>query len=56
MHSKCLFDKRGGVPKNSFSESTSYFYDERIVFSPQQGKMNFTDGMIEEMQLSYAAL
>ena len=45
MHSKCLFNKRGGVPKNSISGSTSYFYVEKIVFSPQQGKMSFSGGM-----------
>ena len=46
MHSKCLFNKRGGVPKNSISGSTSYFYVEKIVFSPQRGKMSFTGGII----------
>ena len=46
MHSKCLFNKRGGVPKNFIKESTSYFYVEKIVFSPQRGKMSFTGGII----------
>ena len=46
MHSKCLFNKRGGVPKNSISRSTSYFYVEKIVFSPHRGKMSFTGGII----------
>ena len=45
MHSKCLFNKRGGVPKNSISGTTSYFYVEKIVFSPQRGKMSFSGGM-----------
>ena len=45
MHSKCLFNKRGGVPKNFIKESTSYFYVEKIVFSPQRGKMSFTGGI-----------
>ena len=45
MDSKFLFDKWGGVPKNSLSGSTSYFYVEKIVFSPQRGKMSFTGGM-----------
>ena len=45
MHSKCLFNKRGGVPKNFIKESTSYFYVEKIVFSPQWGKMSFRGGI-----------
>ena len=45
MHSKCLFNKRGGVPKNFIKESTSYFYVEKIVFSPQRGKMSFRGGI-----------
>ena len=56
MHSKCLFNKRGGVPKNSISGSTSYFYVEKIVFSPQRDKMSFSSGMIEKIPLLYAAL
>ena len=45
MNSKCLFNKRGGVPKNSLVGSTSYSYVEKIVFSPQRGKMSFRGGI-----------
>ena len=53
MHSKCLFNKRGGVPKNFIKESTSYFYVEKIVFSPQRGKMSFTGGIFKKIPLLY---
>ena len=46
MHSKCLFNKRGLIPKNSLSGNTLYLYVEKIVFSPQWGKMSFTGGII----------
>ena len=47
MHSKCLFNKRGKIPKNSISGITLYFYVEKIVFSPQRGKMSFRGGIFE---------
>ena len=45
VHRKRLFNKRGKIPKNSISGITSYFYVEKIVFSPQRGKMSFTGGI-----------
>ena len=46
MHSKCLFNKRGLIPKSTLSGNTLYFYVEKILYSPQQGKMSFTGGII----------
>ena len=46
MHSKRLFNKQGKIPKNSICGITLYFYVEKIVFSPQRGKMSFTGGII----------
>ena len=45
VQSKCLFNKLGLIPKNSISGSTSYFYVEKVVFSPKRGKMSFSGGM-----------
>ena len=45
MHSKRLFHKRGKIPKNFLSGITLYFYVEKIVFSPQWGKMSFRGGI-----------
>ena len=56
MHSKCLFNKRGGVPKNSISGSTSYFYVEKIVFTPQRGKMSFPGGMTRKYNFNTCSL
>ena len=38
--------ERGKILKNSISGITLYFYVEKIVFSPQRGKMSFTGGII----------
>jgi hypothetical protein len=51
-----VFHKRVIIPKNSISGNTLDFYVEKIVFSPQRGKMNFTGGIIEKIQLLYVAL
>ena len=51
MQSKCLFNKRGKIPKNSKSGNTLNFYVEKKVFSPQWGKMSFTGGIIEKIRL-----
>ena len=48
MHNKRLFNKRGKIPKNSISGITLYFHVEKIVFSPQRGKMSFTGGMMRK--------
>ena len=56
IQSNCGFHKRGLIPENSISGNTLYFYVEKIVFSPQWGKMSFTGGIIEKIQLLYAAL
>ena len=37
--------KGGKVPKNSISGNTLYVYVEKIVFSPQRGKMSFRGGI-----------
>ena len=50
IKSKCVFHKRGLIPKNSISGNTLYFYVEKIVFSPQWGKMSFTGGIIEKIR------
>ena len=44
--SRCVFFKRSKIPKNSIIGITLYFYVEKIVFSPQRGKMSFTGGII----------
>jgi hypothetical protein len=55
-HSKYVFDKLGLIPENSISGNTLIFYVEKKVFSPQRGKMSFTGGIIEKIQLLYVAL
>ena len=45
IQSNCVFIKGGKIPRNSISGNTLYFYVEKIVFSPQRGKMSFTGGM-----------
>ena len=56
IQSNCVFIKGGKIPRNSISGNTLYFYVEKIVFSPQRGKMSFTGGIIGKIQLLYAAL
>ena len=41
IQSNCVFIKGGKIPRNSISGNTLYFYVEKIVFSPQRGKMSF---------------
>ena len=55
-HSKYVFDKRVLIPENFISGNTLNFYVDKKVFSPQWGKMSFTGGIIEKIQLLYAAL
>ena len=56
IQSNCVFVKGDKIPKNSKSGNTLYFYVEKIVFSPQRGKMSFTGGIIGKIQLLNAVL
>ena len=40
-----IYSAQGLIPKNSISGITLYFYVEKIVFSPQRGKMSFRGGI-----------